>query len=85
MLPFSARPRAGGLFFVDTRLAGAPLMPCGAPGEPNPTILVAGGINYQSWLFMRTFIDRLSFRTRVVLVICTVLTTYVVVIFQFPS
>ena len=44
-----------------------------------------GGTNYQSWLFMRTFIDRLSFRTRVVLVICTVLTTYVIVIFQFPS
>jgi hypothetical protein len=45
----------------------------------------AAGIKYQSWLLMRAFIDRLSFCTRVVLMICIVLTTYVIVIFQFPS
>jgi hypothetical protein len=60
-------------------------------GEPARVIGIvqaprfAVGINYQSWLFMRAFIDRLSFRTRVVLMICIVLTTYVIVIFQFPS
>jgi hypothetical protein len=36
---------------------------------------LAVGSTYQSWLFMRAFIDRLSFRTRVVLMICIVLTT----------
>jgi hypothetical protein len=34
---------------------------------------------------MRAFIDQLSFRTRVVVVICIVLTTYVILVFDFDA
>ena len=34
---------------------------------------------------MRAFIDQLSFRTRVVVVICIVLSTYVILVFDFDA
>jgi hypothetical protein len=34
---------------------------------------------------MRAFIDQLSFRSRVVVVICIVLTTYVILVFDFDA